>query len=227
MNKKALILSIPMILLVALLGGWLVFRDQKGVQNVPEQPPVVSEQPVQVQTQAVGKLQLEALASQTEKMSIPRVDTDTWQIYKSGAPGIEFKYPNGWVVKSNLSKGSYCIETKDNRYAKIPSSSAQVFQGNECIFQVDIDTENSQSEQWVINSLQFEQKQYPEGKMSVIGRVSFGNLFIFEDPSETKVYAGSNTITLTLRVWNMNKKFDGVPDAFYGILSTLKPIQIQ
>lgn len=225
MHKKTLILSIPMILAVLLLGWWLLLREQRSLQNT-ERPTVSDSWLAQKQAQQLDeKSQLEALASQVERIPIPRVDTATWQVYKSGIPGIEFKYPSGWEVKANLSKNSYCVKTRDDRYAKIPSSSAQILQGDECIFQIDIDTENSQGEQKVIDSLQLVQKQFPKGKMNVIQGSSFGNLFIFEDSSETRVYTGSNTITLMLKLWNMDKKFDGVPDAFYGILSTLKPIQ--
>ena len=81
MNKKALILSIPMILLVALLGGWLLFRGQGDVQNVPKQP-IVSENPAQT-----GEIQ----APDT-------VDTSSWKIYRNEEYGFEVKYPEGWIV---------------------------------------------------------------------------------------------------------------------------------
>ena len=45
MSKKTLILAA--VLVLAALGGWLLFRGQRNVQNVPKQPPVASEQPVE------------------------------------------------------------------------------------------------------------------------------------------------------------------------------------
>ncbi len=222
MNKKVLILSIPMILAVLLLGWWLLLREQRSLQNT-ERPTVSDSGLAQKQVQQVDeKSQLEALASQVERISIPRVDTATWQV-KSGIPGIEFKYPSGWEVKPNLSKNSYCVKTRDDRYAKIPSSSAQVLQGDECVLQIDVDPENSQGGQKVFDSLQLLQKQYPDGKMSIIQESSFGKLFIFEDSSETRVYASLDEVSLIIRLWNMDKKLDGVSDVFYGVLSTLRP----
>lgn len=223
MNKKALILSIPVIFAALLFGGRLLLREQRSLQNT-ERPTVSDSELAQKQAQQVDeKSQLEALASQVERMPIPRVDTATWQVYKSGIPGIEFKYPSGWEVKANLSKNSYCVKTRDDRYAKIPSSSAQVLQGDECVLQIDVDPENSQGGQKVFDSLQLLQKQYPDGKMSIIQESSFGKLFIFEDSSETRVYASSDEVSLIIRLWNMDKKLDDVSDVFYGVLSTLRP----
>lgn len=88
MNKKALILSIPMILLVALLGGWLLFRGQGDVQNVPKQP-IVSENPAQT-----GEIQ----APDT-------VDTSSWKIYRNEEYGFEVKYPEGWNMEVFFSGG--------------------------------------------------------------------------------------------------------------------------
>lgn len=58
MNRKVLILSIPMILLVTLFGGWLVFRGQGDVQNTSKQPELakVKENP-QVPSQPSGESQ--------------------------------------------------------------------------------------------------------------------------------------------------------------------------
>lgn len=224
MKKTRKLIVISLIFMLFFLVFWLV-KEQKKMEVDQVKQEGITMALEQKQRAVETSQELESLVDRLEELAIPEVDTKSWEAYRSGSPGVEFKYPSGWEVKSNLSNGSYCIETKDNRYAKIPSSSAQVFQGEECIFQVDIDTENTQSGQWVINSLQFIQKQYPEGKMSVIKGSSFGNLFIFENASETLVYAGSKTIVLTLRLWNMDKKFVGVLDVFYGILSTLKPIQ--
>ncbi len=44
MNKKALILSIPIILFVTLFGGWLLLRGQKAAQNAPKEPEVAKVQ---------------------------------------------------------------------------------------------------------------------------------------------------------------------------------------
>ena len=81
MNQKALILSIPMILLVALLGEWLLFRGQGDVQNPPKQP-IVSENPAQ--------------PGETQASDI--VDTSNWKTYRNEAFGFEVKYPEEWIV---------------------------------------------------------------------------------------------------------------------------------
>ncbi len=44
-NKKALILSLPMILAIFLLGGWFLFREQKVSEESPKPPVVVENLP--------------------------------------------------------------------------------------------------------------------------------------------------------------------------------------
>lgn len=88
MNKKSLILSISMILLVALFGGWLVFRSQGDAQNMSKEP-IVSENPAQP-----GEIQ----ASDT-------IDTSSWRTYRNEEYGFEVRYPEDAEVETFYSNG--------------------------------------------------------------------------------------------------------------------------
>jgi len=81
MNRKALILSIPVILAALLLGGWLLLREP---QSAPESqnPPVVKENP----PQNAGNLQPPANVDTS-------IDTSNWKTYRNEEYGIEFEYP--------------------------------------------------------------------------------------------------------------------------------------
>lgn len=73
MNKKALILSIPMMLAVLLLGGWFLFREP---QKIPESqnPP---QKPEDIKPSA-------------------NIDTSNWKTYRNEEYGFELKYPDSW-----------------------------------------------------------------------------------------------------------------------------------
>jgi hypothetical protein len=79
-NKKALILSLPMILAIFLLGGWFLFREQKVSEESPK-PPVVGENP----TQNPGNIEPPA-----------NIDTSNWKTYRNEEYGFELKYPGEW-----------------------------------------------------------------------------------------------------------------------------------
>lgn len=91
MNKKALILSIPMILAVFLLGGWLVLRGQKSVQDSPKNP---IEQ---------GKQEETAVKTEGDMTSQKYdfgndLDIARWKTYRSEKLGLTIKYPQSWSV---------------------------------------------------------------------------------------------------------------------------------
>lgn len=89
MNKKVLILSIPMILLVVLFGGWLVLRGQKSVQE-SRKPLVVAENP----TQNPGDIQPSM-----------EINTSRWKTYQNEEYGFTVKYPEEWNKEVFFSGG--------------------------------------------------------------------------------------------------------------------------
>lgn len=113
MNQKAFIFSIPIVLAVLLLGGWLVLRVQKSVQNVPKEP--------------IDQGKQKEMAVKTEKEVISQkydfgndLDIVQWKTYKSEKLGLTIKYPQSWsvVVLENEKAG---IALRSPAYVPIKS----------------------------------------------------------------------------------------------------------
>lgn len=93
LNKKALILSIPMILLVALFGGWLVFRGQKGAQE-SYKPPMVAEDPTQNPEDIQPSMD---------------IDTSNWKTYRNEALKLSIKYPNVFKLDEKQREDGHVV----------------------------------------------------------------------------------------------------------------------
>ena len=83
MNKKALILSIPMILAILLLGGWFLLREQKMAQE-SQNTPIIGENPPTTNT---GNIEPSA-----------NVDISKWKTYRNEEFGFELKYQEGYTI---------------------------------------------------------------------------------------------------------------------------------
>ena len=84
MNRKILILSIPMILAVFLLGGWLLFREP---QSAPE-----SQNPQLVKERGDSILGIPV------DMQIDSIDTSNWKMYQNET--VSFKYPPQYEINT-------------------------------------------------------------------------------------------------------------------------------
>lgn len=84
--KKALIISVPMILTGTLFGGWLLLREQKNAQNTP------------IETIVPENLSQSGEAQPSDTSDT--VDTSNWSVYKNEKYRFEFKYPKEWGVEA-------------------------------------------------------------------------------------------------------------------------------
>lgn len=91
-NKKALIFSIPIMLLALLFGGWSLLYGQRNGQNVPKEPAVVSERPIQMD----------------------------WKVYTVGNFKFQINFPVN--INSNLIISEEKVKQKDSFYGSSSES---------------------------------------------------------------------------------------------------------
>ncbi len=87
MNRKILVLSIPIALLF--LGGWFVFRQYERVsegENFPKGMETLSENP------------------ENTTPPVSKIDTSNWKTYRNEEYGFEVKYPEGWEMRKEEEK---------------------------------------------------------------------------------------------------------------------------
>lgn len=107
MNRKALILSIPMILAVFLLGGWFLLRNWNTLEE-SQNPPLVTENPIQ-------------------KPGVPAppvsgVDISNWKTYRNENSGIELKIPQEWdalVLGTGIDGDMICFGKKGELHSVV------------------------------------------------------------------------------------------------------------
>lgn len=228
MKNKNIVFVIALIIVVVVAGiFWLGIRkistipDDSGqgqmsvnTENTQDSVSVIEKQPKT----------LDDLLAQAEEIQLPKVDTTGWQTYRDEKLGVEFMYPKGWKIKM-YGEYSLCVSTIDGRYGKIPSSSAQVLQGDECIFSIFKAGINEQSV--VSEILQYKHSAtWDDGQLSKIAQSYFSTPILMTlSEDDAHFYIKNEFSIMNLRVWNMDRKFKGVDDVLYGIFQTLKPIQ--
>lgn len=169
--------------------------------------------------QADSSRTLDDLLAQAEEIQLPKVDTTGWQTYQNENMGIEFMYPKEWVAKEHFGN-RVCVETEDSRYAKMPGSLAQRLQGEECIVQID---------EYQIDDISFSDVWMQQNTNSSFSKTITTNqseILLIKDSSMSHVYVRIQGKIFYLSVWNENLSLDKIiPDVFYGILQTIKPLK--
>lgn len=85
MNRKALILSIPMILAVLFLGGWFLLRGQKVVEESQNMP--------------MGEGKGGVILGTPVDVQVDSVDTSDWKMYRNET--VSFKYPPQYEIDAD------------------------------------------------------------------------------------------------------------------------------
>lgn len=106
MHKKSLILSIPVILAVLILSGWLALRD-RGDRKEAE----IKENP--------AKNTEDVQSSSTPEAAI---DTSNWKTYRNENTGIEVRIPQEWdalVLGTGIDGDVICFGKKGELYSVV------------------------------------------------------------------------------------------------------------
>ena len=106
MHKKSLILSIPVILAVLILSGWLALRD-RGDRKEAE----IKENP--------AKNTEDVQSSSTPEAAI---DTSNWKTYRNENTGIEVRIPQEWdalVLGTGIDGDVICFGKKGEIYSVV------------------------------------------------------------------------------------------------------------
>lgn len=100
MNRKTLILSIPVILAVFLLGGWFLLSEP---QSAPESQniPVVEENPTQNMGETNSPLSETDTPESVDTQFSPETDTSNWKMYRNEKLGFEFKLSDEYSIPEN------------------------------------------------------------------------------------------------------------------------------
>jgi hypothetical protein len=218
MKRTFVIVITCFAVLFAVFLGWRAWLQN---QSFPQESHVSSD--TDNDDQANGSRTLDDLLAQAEEIQLPKVDTTGWQTYQNEHMGIEFMYPKGWIAKEHFGN-RVCVETEDSRYAKMPGSLAQRLQGEECIVQVDRHQEDK-----LFFLKQFDEWKTRNSNVSFFRTKALDVASIFlltKDVSETHAYMREKDSVIAVRIWNENLSLDkAIPDVFYGILQTIKPLK--
>lgn len=105
MNRKILVLSIPIVLALLFLGGWFVFRQYERVsegENLPKGMETLSENP------------------ENTTPPVSKIDTSNWKTYRNEKYGFEIRYPdNIYGVSSNGSGPVVALEAKNDEFRRL------------------------------------------------------------------------------------------------------------
>lgn len=218
---KKLLISVVAILI--LLGGAIFVWQKKTIetQNLPESQENVQSSDEEKEMQSKT---LDDLLAQAEEVQLSKVDTAGWLTYRDEKLGIEFMYPKGWEVRSVVytenGDGYLCIKTTDDRFAKIPTSSAIVLQGTECVF----DIRKSSG----LDDVEFSLKNFPNASLAeLIGsNRSQGRTITLRTKSDTTIFSFyNNNLVTKLHIWEMDRELLNADSVLQNLIQTLKPIQ--